>query len=149
MSSDIDLRYKTAFRAAAKKHGSPYRIPAEEMHLLGERMRAEHVIAIHGRPDPNVLRSYSIPGSLIEEFCGVSITEVETKKTYRQRKAAVERWCTEHAGTTVTPTVLADVGEFSEATARTFINDRPDLFTKVKRGHYLVRDPQAERQQDT
>jgi hypothetical protein len=143
--TDIETRYKTAFRAAAKQYGSPWRIPSEVTHELGERMRAEHVIAIHGKADPAILRSYSIPGSLIEEFCGEAPT-LERRRSYRERKAAVERWCVEHAGATVTPQVVAEVGEFSEATARTFINDRPDLFTKVKRGHFLVRDPNVERQ---
>lgn len=144
--SDIDTRYKSAFHAAAAEYGSPWKIPPEVAHELSERMRAEHVIAIHGKADPQVLRSYSIAGSIIEELCGEAPT-LEMKRSYRQRKGAVETWCVEHAGTTVTPAVIATIGEFSEPTARTFINDRPDLFTKVKRGHYLVRDPHAERQQ--
>jgi uncharacterized protein (DUF1330 family) len=145
-TSDIDERYKTAFREAAAKHGGPYAIPPEEVHRLGERMRAEHVVAIHGRPDPVVLRSYSVPSYIIEDLCG-EVPTVERKRSYRQRKEAVERWCSEQVGSTVTPNVIADVGEFSEATARTFINERPDLFSRVKRGHYLVRDPHADRQQ--
>ena len=145
-TTDIDTRYKTAFRAAAAKYGSPWAIPAEETHLLAERMRAEHVVAIHGKADPQILRGYSIPATIVEDLCGALPDVQPRRRSFRLRKEAVERWCVEHAGTTVTPTVLAEVGEFSEGTARTFINDRPDLFSKVKRGHYLVRDPEAERQ---
>lgn len=146
MSTDIDTRFKAAFTEAAERYGSPWAIPTDEAHAMSERMRAEHVIAIHGKPDPQILRSYSIPGLIIEELCGEA-PSLTVKRSYRQRKQAVEAWCTEHAGTTVTPVVIADVGEFSDATARTFIAERPDLFTRVKRGHYFVRDPKAERQQ--
>jgi hypothetical protein len=146
VTTDIEVRFKTAFAEAAEQYGSPWAIPHDELHTLSEKMRAEHVVAIYGKADPQVLRSYSIPAVIIEELCGEAPT-VETKRSYRQRKQAVEAWCTEHAGTTVTPVVIADIGEFSDATARTFIGERPDLFTKVKRGHYFVRDPKTERQQ--
>jgi|688.fasta_scaffold344287_4 hypothetical protein len=143
--ADIDRRYKEGFAFLADKHGSPFRIPADELHLLGERTRAEHVVAIHGKADPIVLRGYSIPVAIIEELCGEAPV-AEPRRPFRLRKETVERWCLEHVGTTVSPQVIATVGEFSEATARTFIADRPDLFSKVRRGHYLVRDPKAERQ---
>lgn len=145
--TDITTRFKAAFAAAADRHGGPYAIPPDVLHLLGERMRAEHVIALHGQPDPTILRGYSIPGSIIEELCGELPEAQPRRRPFRLRKEAVERWCVEHAGTTVTPQVVAEVGEFSESTARGFIGDRPDLFTKVKRGHYLVRDPNTERQE--
>jgi hypothetical protein len=143
---EIDKRFKDRFAALAAKHGSPSAIPNDELHALNERMRAENVILIHGKADPGILRNYSIPLSIIEEYCGVA-PAIEAKRTYRQRKQAVEQWCRDNSGSTVTPTVIAEIGDFSEATARTFINERPDLFTKVKRGYYLVRDPQAERKQ--
>ena len=142
----IDRRFKDGYAALVDKHGSATSIPNEELHALNERMRAENVILIHGKIDPNIMRGYSIPSSLIEEYCGVTPV-IEAKRTFRQRKQSVEQWCREHSGSTVTPSVIAEVGDFSEATARTFINDRPDLFSKVKRGYYLVRDPQTERQE--
>jgi hypothetical protein len=144
--SDIATRYKEAYHAAAVEYGSLYDVPRDVAHQLSERMRAEYVIEIHGKADPQVLRGYSIPVTIIEELCGEAPT-IETKRTYKQRKQTVEAWCTEHAGTTATPQVIAEVGGFSEATARTFIGERPDLFSRLKRGHYLVRDPKAERQQ--
>jgi len=145
-TQESDARYKKAFRAAAEKYGSPYAIPPEEQRHLAERNRAEHVVAIHGTATPEVLRSYSIPADIIQALCGDHAV-AQPRKTRRQRWASVERWCAEHVGVTVTPAVLAEVGEFSEGTARKFINDRPDLFSRVKRGHFLVRDPVAERQQ--
>ena len=144
--TDIDTRYKEAYRSAAAEYGSMFDVPNDVVHQLSERMRAEYVIEIHGKADPQVLRGYSIPVSIIEELCGEA-PNLEVKRTYRQRKSAVEAWCTDHAGTTATPQVIAEVGEFSEATARTFIGERPDLFTRLKRGHFLVRDPKVERQQ--
>lgn len=146
-ATEVDQQFKTEFAALVAKYGDPWAIPVEERHLVSERMRAMHVVAAHGKADPNILRGYSVPSSIIEDLCGEAPV-IETKRTYRQRKQAVERWCAEHIDTTITPSVIADVGGFSEATARTFINERPDLFTKVKRGYYIVRDPASERAKD-
>lgn len=145
--AEINRRFKAAFSEAVAKYGSPSAIPAEEAHLLGERMRAEHVVAIHGKADPQVLRSYSLPTSIILELCG-EVPEVERRQTRAAKRQAAERWCGENAGTTVAPQVLAEVAGFSYSTALAFIKERPDLFTRVKRGFYLVRDPEAERRQE-
>jgi len=46
----------------------------------------------------------------------------------------------------VTVKELAAIGECSEATVRTLINDRRDIFRKSDGRKYEVRDPQADRE---
>ena len=142
---DHNVRYKQEFAELVKKYGSAGRIPHDEVHVIGERLRAAHVIEKYGKPDPAILRDYSIPSSIIVEYCGTDVSDIPTKRTRRQRWKMVEQWCKDNVGTTVTPATLAEVGDFSENSCRTFIKDRPDLFSQVKRGYYLVRDPEAER----
>lgn len=139
-------RYKSDFRELQEEAGALSDIPADELQLIGERLRAAHVVEKHGRVDAAILRDYSISMTIIREMCG-EVEDSAPKRNRRQRWKAVERWCGDYVGTTITPAMIAEVGEFSENAARTFMKDRPDLFTKVKRGFYLVRDPKAERSQ--
>jgi hypothetical protein len=142
---DHNTRYKQEFLALVETHGSPGQIPRDELHIVGERLRAAHVVEKYGKADPAILRDYSIPSAIILEVCGETAEQVQAKKNRRQRWESVEKWCLDHAGTTVTPATVAEVGDFSENSARTFIKDRPDLFSQVKRGYYLIRDPRVER----
>lgn len=54
-------------------------------------------------------------------------------------------WTKDHLFEQVTANTIMEVGEISYPTALKFIGDRPDLFRKLKRGLYEVRDPQADR----
>lgn len=54
-------------------------------------------------------------------------------------------WTQEHLYEEVTPQTIMDIGGISYPTALKFISDRPDIFRKVKRGVYELRDPQADR----
>jgi hypothetical protein len=145
MTSDYNETYKKEFSAAAKKYGSPYSIPNDVLHAIGERLRAQSVVEKYdGNVTPNLLRSYSVPVSIIEEICGAKPV-IEKKVKRADRRRAIEEWADENPGTTVTPQTLSEVGEVSYTTVMSIITERPDLFTKVKRGYYLVRDPKADR----
>jgi hypothetical protein len=54
-------------------------------------------------------------------------------------------WTQEHLYEQVTPQQIMEVGDISYPTALKFIGDRPDIFRKIKRGLYELRDPQADR----
>lgn len=139
--------YKQQIREAIETHGSLFSIPAEERYLIMERHRAGEVLRKYeGSVNPNVLREYGIPGTIVKEICGDADWQVVKKTKRAQKRQKVEKWCSEHAGTTVTPQTISEIAEFSYSTALSYIAERPDLFTKVKRGYYLIRDPHAERQ---
>ena len=66
-----------------------------------------------------------------------------TKQDGRNRIIA---WCKNNTFAEVTVKELAAIGECSEATVRTLINDRRDIFRKSDGRKYEVRDPQADRE---
>lgn len=66
-----------------------------------------------------------------------------TKQDGRNRIIA---WCKNNIFAEVTVKELAAIGECSEATVRTLINDRRDIFRKSDGRKYEVRDPQTDRQ---
>lgn len=61
-------------------------------------------------------------------------------------KEAIVAWCRRNIFSQVTVKELATIGECSEATVRTLINDRRDIFRKSDGRLYEVRDPQTDRQ---
>jgi len=63
-------------------------------------------------------------------------------------KEAIVAWCRNNIFAEVTVKELAAIGECSEATVRSLINDRRDIFRKSDGRKYEVRDPQADRQYD-
>ena len=96
------------------------------------------------KPDPTVLRQYSIMGRVIEKLCGEK-PQVERRLKYSDRRRMMENWCAENIDSIITPDELAEVGGVSYATAMKFINERIDLFLKVERGRYIVRNLRAEK----
>lgn len=66
----------------------------------------------------------------------------QTKQDGRNR---IITWCKQNIFAEVTVKELAAIGECSEATVRTLINDRRDIFRKSDGRKYEVRDPQSDR----
>jgi predicted transcriptional regulator of viral defense system len=83
-------------------------------------------------------------GRVIEQLCGEK-PQVERRLKYADRRRMMENWCAENIDSIITPDELAEVGGVSYATAMKFINERIDLFRKVERGRYIVRDLRAEK----
>jgi hypothetical protein len=146
--TEIIDRHRARFRALADLHGGTARIPAEDTAHCFEIMRAEHVIQKAQRNNTDIvqtLREHGISAAAIAEL-GIDLDAASTKRAKRADKyQSVFKWCEEHPGHTTTAQEIADIGGFSVATATTLIRDRVDLFHKVKRGQYLVRNPAAER----
>lgn len=141
-----DQKFKAAYAAALRTHGSHAAIPKEEQQLMGERLRADYIVERYGL-DPEVLAQHSVAGRIIEELCG-QIPTKERKVRMVDKRKMVQDWITDNPGVTVTPQTIAEIGDFSYSTAMAYINERVDVFVKVKRGFYLVRDVDAERQKD-
>ena len=57
-------------------------------------------------------------------------------------------WAKNNVFSEVTVKELAEIGKVSEATARSVIANRPDIFRKSEWGKYEVRDAQADRKAD-
>ena len=60
----------------------------------------------------------------------------------------LDNWCKENIGKEANAYMLGEVCGFTAITVRKYMDDRPDLFQKVKRGVWIVRDPQSDRAKD-
>ena len=142
---DIDAEFKKNMSQLVKKYGK-YSIPRMEQFFVSEVYRAKHACLAAGsaKLDPNIMRQYSIMGRVVEHLCG-SIPDPERHLKYSDRRRIMENWCAENIDATITPNDLAEVGDVSYATAIKFINERVDLFRKVERGRYVVRNLRADK----
>jgi hypothetical protein len=149
---EINTRHRTRWAQLVAQHGSSYAIPAQQVQLAHERLRAEHVAQIAmsrnlGHQLPRVLADYGVYPSVIEELTGAR-PDVERKVKRSDKYQAITAWCTDNPGKTTTVAEVADVGGFSLSTANQLIKDRIDLFKRLKRGEYLIRNPAAERAEE-
>ena len=55
-------------------------------------------------------------------------------------------WCLDNPGEEISAYSLAEMFDMTPPTTRKFINDRIDLFRKVRHGFWVIRDVQQERQ---
>jgi hypothetical protein len=120
---------------------------ASEYELVCETTRAFHVLLSQdsSKPDPSVLRYYSIPQSIIVEICGDEDADIERRSRRVDKQRVIDDWIKDHIGHVVTPNDLADAGGVSYATAIKVINAQAGRFLRVGRGQYEIRDIESER----
>jgi predicted phage-related endonuclease len=150
--AEIITRHRTRWAQLVAQYGDSHAIPAQKAALAHERLRAEHVaqIAISrnlGHQLPRFLADYGVYSSVIEELTGTQ-PDVERKVKRADKYQAINAWCADNPGKTTTVAEVAEVGGFSLSTANQLIKDRIDLFRRLKRGEYLIRNPAAERAEE-
>jgi hypothetical protein len=141
----IETEFKQNLSKLMGKYGK-YSVPKEEAAFISEVARAKHACLAAGSStlDPAIMRQYSIMGRVIEHLCG-KVPEIERNLKYSDRRRMMENWCAENIDSIITPNDLAEIGGVSYATAMKFINERVDLFRKVERGKYIVRNLRDEK----
>ncbi len=100
----------------------------------------------HGRPHwvavvPSRIRKLVPYPTLLEMMNNAGRVSVKRVEKYQ----TIIDWTQEHLFEHITPQQVMDIGNISYPTALKFIGDRPDIFRKMKRGLYELRDPQADR----
>lgn len=135
--------HRQEWAEAIAQYGSAFAVPSSVSWAINERTRARWVMGIHPN-DLGALKSHSIAASVIEAL-EVEVPDLAPRPKRADKWKNMERWCRDHALEQVTPDQLADISGFSRSTALKFIQDRIDLFRKVKWGLYEVRDVEAER----
>lgn len=103
-------------------------------------------IAQYGRPNwvayvPNRIRKMVPYPTILGMMENAGRTFVKREDKYQ----SIIDWTQEHLFEEVTPQDIMEVGNISYPTALKFIGDRPDIFRKIKRGVYELRDPIADR----
>lgn len=150
-ASEIDRDFKEQFAALVKKHKGYDNVPRSEINRISEIMRARHVALVCAErslgPLPRVLRDYGVSDAVIADVAG-EVPEVERKQKRVDKYKTIFDWCCENTGKETTVYEIAEVGGISYSTANNLVKDRIDYFKKVKKGLYVIRNPQAERAEE-
>lgn len=134
--------HKQEWAEAIAKYGAAFKVPTTVAREINERTRARWVL--EGEGGAVALRTHAIAASVIAAL-EVEVPHLAPKPKRADKWKATEQWCREHAMEQITPDQLAEITGFSRTTVLKFIQDRVDLFRKVKWGVYEVRDVEAER----
>lgn len=113
-----------------------------------ELYRAQAIIAKAERNGENVgpsLREHMVSQSIIKELVGEVYEYIPKARKQPTSASVLETWTKEHIGIDITPTVLSEQTKLSYNVVTKFMRERRDLFHKVKKGYYFVRDVEAER----
>jgi hypothetical protein len=125
----------------------------KRIHDAGEKMRALWVLqSTDGKMSAAKAMSLymvrpDIAKEILAEFDKLDDGDNNQKKR-RDKYSAIQEWCLENVGVQVGAKQLAEIGEISYPTALKYISDHPDIFWRVVRGVYEVRDPAADRKKD-
>jgi hypothetical protein len=105
----------------------------------------------YGRPAwvgevPTSIRQM-VPHSIIAGFLATAKTS-EGWGRPRDGRDTILGWAKDNTFALTTVKELAEIGGVSEATVRTILGERPDIFRKSDGRKYEVRDPKADREAD-
>ena len=138
-------RYRATIAELTSTYGTNHDIPKDLLEKASERLRAENIVAIAERDGLNVpktLRSHFVGQNLIADL-GYSTEVPQTKRGQRALDEFVER----NPGATVTVAELADIGDCTEQTVRSFIRTHRSQFTVIDRHTWQVINPTVARKE--
>lgn len=153
MKIDIELastEYKANITKLIEEYGNASAIPPDDHRVLSEILRASY--AINANPDTpvrQVLGTYSIDSRVWDDFLGedeAADMKKDRKLSRKDKHASVLAWAANHVGEKVELTKLMDQCSIAYSMAKKITEDRPDIFRKVKRGHFEIHDPIADRE---
>jgi hypothetical protein len=125
-----------------------YEFVTESMVRDQELYRANEILKVaerDGKDASATLREYGVSNSIVNEL-GIEAKPYVPKGRKNTTQDKLEQWAKENIGKTIKGgQQIADALEISYATANKFVQNRRDIFAKVKKGEYLVKDPVAER----
>ena len=144
------LEFKDKYNELIAAHeGNPSLVPASDVFEIHERLRARMVIDKAKRdslPVVKTLRDHGVDNRIIADvWDGQEEIAVAKNKSGKKAKEDAITKIKEMAGKTVSLNELADETGLTYAQVSKIAKDRPDLMTKVKKGSYLLRNPDVER----
>lgn len=153
MKIDLDLArddYRAAIAKLIEEHGNASAIPREAQYLAGERLRAAY--CVYTNPDlpvPQIFKTYSVDPRVWEFFIDdVESVTFERRMSRADKVRNVMNWAAENVGEEITLDKIMEVGDVAYSMAKKITEDRPDVFRRIKRGCFSVRDPKADREAD-
>lgn len=140
--------FKRRYKELLDQFEDPIYIPKAEVNRLNETLRAHHVIEKANREGKKPLAeliSHSVDQSIIAEVLdGVRPEEIIPVK---KKKISVEEFIKENAGKEMSLNEIAEMTEMSYAHVNKVAKEMPFLLTKIQKGKYLLRNPDAERKE--
>lgn len=151
----IDIEpYKAEYSAELEKlieeYGTPSDVPYESQFLASEKLRAAYCVYVNpDLPRQHVFRQYAVDRRVWHFFVDDAEVQTAQKRMSRAEKVqSVIDWAAENVGKQLTlQTLMAECG-IAYSMAKKISEDRPDVFRKVKRGNFEIRDPKADREAD-
>jgi len=108
-----------------------------------EMYRAQAIVQVaekDGKDIARTLRDYGVAQSIINEL-GMEVAPITPKNKKVTTQHKLNDWAKAHFGEIIKGgfQIVEDTG-LSYATANNFIQSRKDLFTRIKKGEYLVNE---------
>lgn len=142
----LNNNYKQSIIDLIVQYGDISRVPSSERDLAAERHRAGVILSMNeGADTVKTLRFYGVTSTVIAEYASEEAVVGERRVKRADKYQAVIDWCHDHPYEQVSANQVAEIGGVSYPTALKFIGDRVDLFRKIKRGVYEVRNVKEER----
>lgn len=147
--NEANLEYQDAYQALADEYGSFTAVPIDKHRYISEIYRGKLLLARYPEEEPTgLMNKYNFSNNIIELLTGSNYAGPAPKAKRTSKYSKIEDWCANNVGAETTIYQIAEVGEVSYPTANNFVKARVDLFHKVKKGLYIVRDPKADREED-
>ena len=145
-----EAKYDKELDLLFEKHGDASSVPPDEWRIVSERLRAVYCISANpDTPVHSVFKTYSIDSRVWPEFIDdLSVMAPERRVTRSEKINTLLKWASENVGEQVNLENLMEIGGIAYSMAKKIVEDRPDVFRKVKRGLFEIRDPEADRRAD-
>ena len=153
MKVDLDLArdtYRKEIDQLVEEYGNASGVPSDDHHIVSEKLRAAYCIDVNPDiPVPQVFKTYSIDSRVWHHYVeNVEEMKQERKMSRADKQAKVIAWAAANIGEKIELAKLMEVGDIAYSMAKKITEDRPDIFRKIKRGQFEVRDPEADRKAD-
>ena len=133
----------------------------DEQLYLSEYLRALYVLQVTGSfaELPKYSINYDVYKDILINYKQIDLpssseenTVLNLKPKFKSKRQdkyeEVTQWCKDNAGKKVKVKDVSDLVEWSYPTANTFVQSRPDLFSKFSHGVYLLKNPDEERMKE-
>lgn len=143
-------RYDAEMQKLLDKYGNATLIPKDEWYAQSERLRAAY--CLHANPDQTpaqVFKLYSVDQRVWSHFVdGEIISTLEKRQSRSEKIQSVLNWAAENVGEQVDLEKVQEANNIAYTMAKKITEDRPDVFRRIKRGLFEIRDPDADRKAD-
>jgi hypothetical protein len=139
--------YKTQIMQLIAEYGDASSVPHDEQFFASEKLRAAY--CVHANPSipvQQVLRQYAIDARVWDYFVdNATEMKAERRMSRVEKVNSVLAWASNNVSKQITLQDLIHETDIAYSMAKKITEDRPDVFRKIKRGLFEIRDPKADR----